>query len=396
MGMNQLFNRYVERLRHQDIPVRVRLWSGAEMALGASPSVTIGVPDPASLRFLVKPSLERLGEAYVEGKLDVQGRIMDIIDVAARLADADNRIDARWLPRLNLFGHTRRRDADAIAYHYDVSNEFYALWLDSQMVYSCGYFHSPTDTLEAAQVQKIDHILTKLRIQPGDRLLDIGCGWGALVMRAAEKFGAKATGITLSRNQCELAQERIARAGLNDRCEVRIEDYRDAAGTYDRIASVGMFEHVGLKNLRLYFARIRSLLADNGAALNHGITSTDAGDGQSYAAGGDFIDRYVFPDGELAHIGLVLREMCAAGLEPVDVENLRRHYAITLRHWAERFEKAGERLRDIAGEKRYRIWRAYLAGCAYGFAHNWVALHQVLAVKAGADALPLTRNYMYR
>ena len=396
MGMNQLFDRYVQRLRHQDIPVRVRLWSGAEMALGASPSVTIGVPDPASLRFLVKPSLERLGEAYVEGKLDVQGRITDIIEVAARLADADNRIEARWLPRLNFFGHTRRRDADAIAYHYDVSNEFYALWLDSQMVYSCGYFHSADDTLEAAQLQKIDHILTKLRVQPGDRLLDIGCGWGALVMRAAEKFGAKATGITLSRNQCELAQERIARAGLQDRCEVRIEDYRDVSGTYDRIASVGMFEHVGRKNLRMYFSRIRSLLTDDGAALNHGITSTDAGDGQAYAAGGDFIDRYVFPDGELAHIGVVLKEMCAAGLEPVDVENLRRHYAITLRHWADRFEKADQRLRDIAGEKRYRIWRAYLAGCAYGFAHNWVALHQILAVKAGSEALPLTRSYMYR
>jgi cyclopropane-fatty-acyl-phospholipid synthase len=376
--------------------VRLRLWSGAEANLGASPSVTIGIPEAASLRFLFKPTLERLGQAYGEGKLDVQGRMTDIIEVAARLANADRAINSRRKPRFNPFRHTRRSDADAIAYHYDVSNEFYALWLDEQMVYSCAYFKSPTDTLEAAQLQKMDHILSKLCVKPGDRLLDIGCGWGALVMRAAEKFGAKALGVTLSHNQYELACERIARAGLQDRCEVRIEDYRDVSGTYDRIASVGMFEHVGLKNLGVYFAKLRQLMADNGTVLNHGITSTDPGSGQSPAGAGDFIGRYVFPEGELAHIGLVLKEMCAAGLEPVDVENLRRHYAITLGHWTERFERASEQLRTLAGEKRYRIWRAYLAGCAYGFAHNWVAVHQVLAVKVNADALPLTRGYMYR
>jgi cyclopropane-fatty-acyl-phospholipid synthase len=244
-------------------------------------------------------------------------------------------------------------------------------------------------------MQKIDHILTKLRVRPGDRLLDIGCGWGALILRAAEKYGAKAVGITLSQNQYELAQERIAAAGLSDRCEVRIEDYRDVAGTFDRIASVGMFEHVGLRNLRGYFTKLKELLADNGTIMNHGITSTDPDSAESPWGGGDFMERYVFPHGESPHISQALKEMCAAGLEPVDVENLRRHYALTLNRWTERFEAAEERLKAIAGEKRWRIWRLYLAGCAYSFAHHWMELHQILAVKAGADVLPLTRDYMH-
>jgi cyclopropane-fatty-acyl-phospholipid synthase len=286
-------------------------------------------------------------------------------------------------------------DAEAIAYHYDVSNEFYARWLDERMVYSCAYFHTADDTLEAAQLQKLDHILTKLRVRPGDRLLDIGCGWGALIMRAAEKFGAHAVGITLSKNQYELARERIEQAGLADRCEVRIEDYRDVTGRYDRISSVGMFEHVGLKYLRGYFSKIRELLADDGVVLNHGITSADPDSAESPFGGGDFIERYVFPHGELPHLSLALKEMTAAGLEAVDIENLRRHYALTLHHWVQRFEAGSELLREIAGEKRWRIWRVYLASCAHGFEQNWMSIHQILAVKSGAGVLPLTRNYIY-
>jgi len=296
-----------------------------------------------------------------------------------------------------MFRHTRASDAEVVGYHYDVSNQFYALWLDANMVYSCGYFRSPQDSLEAAQIQKIDHILVKLRVRPGDRLLDIGCGWGALIMRAAEKFGARTVGITLSRNQYELARERIAAAGLADRCEVRLEDYRDVTGKFDRIASVGMFEHVGLRNLGAYFNKMRDLLEDGGTAMNHGITSGDPESAESPFDASEYIERYVFPHGELPHVSLTLKEMCAAGLEPVDVENLRRHYALTLTHWAERFEAASEQLRQIAGDKRWRIWRMYLAGCAYAFGHEWMALHQILAVKSGsgAETLPLTRDYMY-
>ena len=392
MFWEKRFDEFIAQLRDHGIPLRIRLWNGSEMELAGTPGVTVTVPKPAALRHVLDPSLYSLGHAYVEGEIKVEGRVTDIVAVAARLAARDHQSPRRG-PRM--IRHTRKIDAEAIAYHYDVSNEFYDLWLDRNMVYSCGYFRSPDDSLEAAQMQKIDHILTKLRVQPGDRLLDIGCGWGALIIRAAEKFGAKAVGITLSHNQYELAQERIAAAGLADRCEVRIEDYRDVTGTFDRIASVGMFEHVGLRNLRGYFTKVRELLADNGATLNHGITSTDPESGESPWGGGDFMERYVFPHGEVPHISLALQEMCAAGLEPMDVENLRRHYAMTLTHWTKRFEAAGERIKAITGEKRWRIWRVYLAGCAHGFAHHWMAVHQILAVKAGADPLPLTRDYMY-
>jgi cyclopropane-fatty-acyl-phospholipid synthase len=388
------FDKFVARMRDHAIPLRVRLWNGIEAALGDEPRVTFTIPSVASLRQLIRPSLDRLGTAYVEGKLEVEGKLSDILQVAVRLATHAAPRGRRG-PRM--FRHTRAGDAEAIRYHYDVSNEFYGLWLDPNMVYSCAYFRSPDDSLEAAQIQKIDHILHKLRVKPGDRLLDIGCGWGALIMRAAEKFGAQAVGITLSQNQYDLAKERITAAGLADRCEVRLEDYRDVTGKFDRIASVGMFEHVGLKHLGGYFTKIRDLLQDNGTVMNHGITSGDPDSAESPLGASDYIERYVFPHGELPHISRTLYEMCEAGLEPVDVENLRRHYALTLTHWSDRFEANGEQLRKIAGDKRWRIWRMYLAGCAYAFTQEWMALHQILAVKSGSgvSVLPLTREYMY-
>jgi cyclopropane-fatty-acyl-phospholipid synthase len=387
-------DRFVEQMRGSGVPLRISLWDGAEAVLGDLPRVTFRVPAASSLRYLINPTLDSLGRAYVEGKLEMEGKLTDVIDVAAKLA-AFGGVRARRPSRR--YRHTRERDAVAVSHHYDVSNEFYARWLDSNMVYSCGYFRTPQDSLEDAQIQKIDHILTKLSLRPGDRLLDIGCGWGALIMRAASQFGASCVGITLSRNQYELARERIAAAGLSGRCEVRIEDYRDVAGRFDRITSVGMFEHVGRRNLRQYFAKVRDLLQDNGAVMNHGITSTDPDSADTPYGGGDFIERYVFPLGELPHIGLTLTEMSASGLEAVDVENLRRHYVLTLNHWAERFEAAGQPLRELAGEARWRIWRLYLAGCALGFARDWMSLHQILAVKAGGhnDVLPMTRDYMY-
>ncbi|HQU17238.1 MAG TPA: cyclopropane-fatty-acyl-phospholipid synthase family protein [Gammaproteobacteria bacterium] len=386
---------FVTRLRACDIPLRVRLWNGAEFELGMAPTVTLTVKGMPALRHLRDPNLDKFGHAYVEGEIDVDGPIREVLDVAAQLVVHSDRGKRSHGP--HMVRHTRKIDAEAIAYHYDVSNEFYALWLDRNMVYSCGYFRSREDSLDASQVQKIDHILTKLRVRPGDRLLDIGCGWGALCIRAAEKYGARVLGITLSKNQYELAQERIRKAGLADCCEVRIEDYRDVCGKYDRITSVGMFEHVGLKNLRGYFTRIYALLADNGVVMNHGITAIDHESGESPFGGGDFIERYVFPGGELPHVSLAIAEMAAAGLEVVDVENLRRHYALTVEHWVNRFEAAGERLKEIVGERRWRIWRVYLAGCAYGFSHDWIAIHQILAVKSGsASPLPLTRDYMYQ
>lgn len=386
---------FIVRMGGHDLPLRLRLWNGREAVLGPSPIVTFEIKSISALRRLLRPSLASLGQAYVDGLIDIEGAIDDVIAVAARLSARAGRRARRAARRVR---HTRRIDAEAIAYHYDVSNEFYRLWLDERMIYSCAYFRSPDEPLEQAQLAKIDHILAKLYLAPGQRLLDIGCGWGALVMRAAEKYGARAVGITLSRNQHDLARSRVAAAGLADRVDIRLQDYRDVDEKFDRVVSVGMFEHVGLRNLRDYFARTRELLADGGICLNHGITSTDPDSAESPFGGGEFIDRYVFPHGELPHVGFLLQEMAAAGLEATDVENLRRHYALTARHWSRRFERNGARLREMVGEKRYRIWRAYLAGCAYGFEQDWIALHQVVAVKAGdprGNPLPLTRDYMY-
>ena len=335
----------------------------------------------------------------MEGHLDVEGELDDVFTAASQLARHAVKPAGRFGRIVRSVHHTKKIDADAIAYHYDVDNAFYRLWLDENMVYSCAYFKDRENSLEQAQLQKIDHVLRKIRLQPGQHLLDIGCGWGALILRAAERFGARCTGITLSRHQHELARERIAAAGLADRCTVLLADYRDISGQFDRITSIGMFEHVGLKNLRSYFAKMRDLLAHDGLALNHGITSTDPDSGEVAWGGGMFIHRYVFPHGELPHLSLALREMSAAGLEVIDVENLRRHYALTLKHWARRYESASERLRALVGERRYRIWRMYLAGCAYSFDHAWTSIYQILACKSDSptsDRLPLTRDFMYR
>jgi cyclopropane-fatty-acyl-phospholipid synthase len=298
-----------------------------------------------------------------------------------------------------MFRHTKKGDRDAIQYHYDVSNDFYSLWLDRNMVYSCAYFRRESDTLELAQEQKLDHILNKLMVRPGERFLDIGCGWGALILRAARKYGAKATGVTLSRNQFEFTSRRIREEGLEGRCEVRLQDYRDIPdeGTYDKIASVGMFEHVGLKHLGGYFSKVRSLLAENGLVMNHGITASDPDNSWVGLGAGEFINRYVFPHGELPHLSLVLREMALAGFEIADVESLRRHYARTCLEWAKGLEANRERAIASAGEKRFRIWQIYLAGCAHGFANEWMNIYQVLARKEGGSVnpLPLTREYMY-
>ncbi len=296
--------------------------------------------------------------------------------------------------------HNRKRDRDAIQYHYDVSNDFYSLWLDRNMVYSCAYFRSQSDSLELAQEQKLDHILDKLMLKPDERFLDVGCGWGALVLRAAKKYGARATGVTLSRNQHEFASRRIREEGLEGRCEVRLQDYRDipGEGVFDKIASVGMFEHVGLRHLKAYFAKIRSLLAEGGLVMNHGITATDPDNRWVGLGAGEFINQYVFPHGELPHLSLVLREMAGAGLEVADAESLRRHYALTCLEWAKRLEQNREQAIAAAGDKRYRIWQVYLAGCAHGFENEWMNVYQVLARKEGAasNPLPLTRDYMCR
>jgi len=387
-----------------NLPLRVELWNGDHVDLSAdAPRVKIRVPSPGGLRYLLSPSLDRLGEAYVEGALEIEGRAADMIQVGNALAASTGK-PARATSSLAgaalklISPHTREKDAEAIRYHYDVSNEFYSQFLDPAMVYSCAYFEHGDEDLATAQVKKIDHILTKIGLQPGQTLLDIGCGWGALVMRAAHKFGARCVGVTLSEKQFELARERVAQAGLQDRVDIRLQDYRDVGGTFDRITSVGMFEHVGLQHLTEYFGHIDKLLAPGGVVMNHGITTSDIDQRSSPYGGGDFIDKYVFPQGELAHLSTVIRTMQEGGLEVRDVENLRRHYARTCALWTENFERNAERIRQTADPKTFRIWHIYLAGCAYAFAHDWISLYQIVCGKAGQDPaqMPWSRRYMYQ
>ena len=381
------------------LPLRVELWNGERIDLSSDPPlVTIRVPQPSSLRYLLSPSLYKLGQAYVEGALEIKGRAADMIRIGSELAASTGKHGRRFTHPLRLFSpHTRRKDAEAIRYHYDVSNDFYAAWLDPNLVYSCAYFDTGAEDLATAQVRKIDHILTKIGLRPGQTLLDIGCGWGALAIRAADRFGARVLGVTLSENQAALARERVKAAGLDGRVEIRLQDYRDVDGQFDRITSVGMFEHVGVQHLPEYFSRINALLAPGGVVMNHGITSTDVEGRATPYGGGEFIDQYVFPQGELAHLGAVIKAMQAGGLEVRDVENLRRHYAKTCAAWTENFENHADEIARLTDGKRFRIWHVYLAGCAYAFAHDWISLYQIVCGKAGEDPaqIPWSRKYMY-
>jgi len=383
------------------VPAAIELWNGKRYPLGEHPMVTVRVQGPTALRFFVNADLAKLAEAYIEGHLEVDGPMGEAIRVAEGLATHWGPARKGRLPSFFRSVHSKKRDAEAIRYHYDVSNDFYALWLDRRMVYSCAYYRDGSEDIEAAQVQKLEHICRKLRLKSGDRFLDIGCGWGALVMHAAERYGVTALGITLSQNQHALANERIRAAGLADRCEVRLQDYRDVPGegVFDKIASIGMIEHVGLKNLPLYFGAIRRLLADGGIALNHGITSVDPESRAVGMGGGEFIEKYVFPHGQLPHLSLVIREMGAAGLEVVDCETLRLHYAKTLRQWSDRLEVKLDAARAFAGDRRLRIWRTYLAGCAHAFERGWVSIQQVLVVKSEdprTNPLPWSREWIYK
>lgn len=391
---------WIDAIRAQiKLPLRLELWNGQQIDFSDdAPRVTIRLPRASAARYLLTPSLSNMGSAYVEGAIEVSGAAHDMIAIVNALAHATLKAEGKFARIVRSIAHDKQRDAEAIRYHYDVSNEFYAQFLDPQMVYSCAYFERGDETLELAQVRKIDHILNKIQLRPGQRLLDIGCGWGALVLRAAQRHGARCVGVTLSENQYALARERVARAGLEHLVDIRLQDYREVRGQFDRITSVGMFEHVGLRHLPEYFSAIHALLAPDGLVMNHGITSTDPDNGETPYGGGEFIGRYVFPQGQLAHIGQVLKAMQQGALEVFDVENLRRHYARTCAIWTDNFEANAAEVRRLAGARRFRIWHVYLAGCSYAFEQDWISLYQIVGAKAGRPTatLPWSRNYMYR
>ena len=401
MLTNRIINTVEQKLRDLRLPLAVDFWNEKVVA-GITPAIaTLKFSTPSTLMLLVNPSLGQLAESYVEGRVDFQGRIRDVINLMDPFLSLPNM--PKKFPnfnRLKFWRHSRLTDRKAVSSHYDVSNEFYALWLDRRRVYSCAYFKNANDTLERAQEQKLDHICRKLALKPGERFLDIGCGWGGLILWAAENYGVSSVGITISQNQYDYVRDYVRTHGLAEKVEVRLMDYRDLPDTepFDKIASVGMFEHVGLRNLPVYFRKIYSLLKPGGLVMNHGITSVTFDDETMDETNREFIDKYVFPDGELTHISKVLEAMAREGLECADVENLRPHYAKTLWHWVDRLENNADQARELVGEKKFRIWRTYMGGFAVAFERNWDAIYQVLAGKPdanGKSAYPLTRDYMY-
>ena len=396
--------------------VAVRLWDGTLWPDADTRPATLVLNHPGALRAMFLAGNEvALGEAYLYDDFDIEGDIEAAYNLAevlpGRVAGLRAKLHlARLLRRLpsgdgthksnrgpaTLSGrrHSTNRDRQAISYHYDVSNDFYQLFLDDRMVYSCAYFAAADEALDPAQEHKLDYLCRKLRLQPGQEVLDIGCGWGGLAIHAAQRYGADVTGITLSEPQAELANARIREAGLQDRCRVRVQDYRAVEGTYDALVSVGMFEHVGEAMLPGYFERARTLLRPKGVFLNHGIASNAA---TPFAKGRTFSNTYVFPDGELVPIGTTVRVAEAAGFEVRDVESLREHYALTLRHWVRRLESNHDRALEFVTEPTYRVWRLFMSGSAHGFTSGRLNLYQTLLVNngTGVSGLPLRRSDWY-
>lgn len=416
--MNPLLSVVERKLQALPVPVQLVLPDGA--VLGApDPRVRFVTHDKTALAHLAEGAVGVLGQDYVEGRIDIEGSMRDVMAAAARLLPGSPMDAARggWLTDLvrkvmSVWRHSVERDARQIEFHYDLSDDFYALWLDPRRVYSCAYYREPGMTLAQAQEAKLDHICRKLRLTAGERFLDVGAGWGGLLLWAAEHYGVQATGITLSRNQHAHVGRLIQEMGLSGRVRIELLDYRklDESQPYDKIASVGMFEHVGRAQLESYFAKLRRLLKPGGLIMNHGITAAGVYNGELGNGMGEFIEKYIFPGGELTHVSVVTQTLANGGLEDVDVENLRPHYARTLWAWSDRLEarlpEAARMLGADQGERSLRAYRLYLAGCAMAFEHGWIALHQILAqhpATGRADELdhppdlayPWRRDYMY-
>lgn len=410
----------VEELLGPELPIAVRAYDGSTGGPPDAPA-TLVIRSPDALRRVVTaPGELGFGRAYVAGDLDVEGDVFAALELRHRLTDM--RLDrAQWIAALRSVGwrvlkpipppheearlrgrrHSKERDAAAIAHHYDVSNEFYGMVLGPSMTYSCAVWDGPHVTLEDAHAAKHELVCRKLGLEPGMRLLDVGCGWGSMLLHAAAHHGVTGVGVTVSRRQAELAAKRVADAGLADWIEVRLQDYRDVDdGPYDAISSIGMFEHVGLSQLRVYFDRLFALLRPAGRFLNHAISRpatkrSRVASTRTRFAHRSFIDKYVFPDGELHEIGAVISAIQRAGFEARHVESLREHYALTLRAWVRNLEEHWDEAVAEAGGPRARIWRLYMAAAAVNFEDDNTQLHHVLAVKPdrGRSGLPLRPRF---
>ncbi len=411
----------------------VRYWDGTSepAGRGVQPSFTLVLRHAGALRRMLLPPTERaLGEAFVRGDVDVEGNLEEatalgecirrrcasatFIRIAARLCSLP-RVSSPESARSRYYGfhssgmrrrHSLQRDEDAIRFHYDLGNDFYRLFLDRRMIYSCAYFQTPDVDLDTAQEAKLEYICRKLDLRPGERLLDIGCGWGGLVEFAATRYGVDATGITLSEQQAAYGRGRIADAGLGDRCRVQVLDYRTlpADARFDKIVSVGMVEHVGRRYLRRYFTEALRHLEPGGLFLNHGIVSLEPVTtlrrfaSRSMRRWISFIEQHVFPDGELVTPAEMLQPAEAAGFELRDAENLREHYVLTLRHWVRRLETNAASAVACGGQHAWRTWRLYMAASASAFATGRIAVTQLLLARPRADGaigLPLTREHLY-
>ena len=382
------------------LPVALVLPDGGRIALSPRPEIDVIARSWRGVNALAAPAMGTLARAYVRQDIDFTGSARRALALAETMVGTIAQSGHSLRVGLRGLWHRRRGNRANVQHHYDVSNAFYRLWLDARMVYSCAYFHAESDTLDSAQEQKLDHICRKLRLSPGERLLDIGCGWGGLIFWAAQHYGVEATGITLSQNQHDFVAAEIAARGLQNRVRVELRDYLELPEDvqYDKIASVGMFEHVGVRNFDRYFGKIFRILKPGGFVLNHGITHNDLGAAQLGSGIGDFVEEYVFPGGELTHVARVMAGMASAGLECVDAEALREHYAKTLWHWVDRLESNAETARAEVGEEKFRVWRIYMAGSAHAFDRGWLSLWQLLAGKPHDDGRlphPLTRDYIY-
>jgi cyclopropane-fatty-acyl-phospholipid synthase len=417
--MNPITSLLERKLGALAVPLALELPGGARMG-ATDPRVTLRLHALSPLTEIATGEIGKVAQGHVEGHVDVDGSMRDLMAIAAQMLDDDPTSTAaapaplRWLGELTRRSRSRARhrsDADAqqVQFHYDVSDDFYALWLDPRRVYSCAYYRDAEMSLAQAQEAKLDHVCRKLMLREGERFLDIGAGWGALLLWAAEHYGVEAHGITLSKNQHAHVNRLIEEKGLGGRVTMELRDYRELpqAEPFDKIASIGMFEHVGRAQLPAYFKKIYSLLKPGGLLMNHGITAGGTRNEQLGAGMGDFIERYIFPGGELLHVSHVLKEMSEASLEPLDLENLRPHYARTLWAWSDALEANLAHAREITDERVVRAYRLYLAGSAMCFERCWISLFQMLAARPSGELetgtmrgaqseYPFNRAYIYR